>query len=65
MRSRCRKVKRELFEALAREKSAGIGRLAAEAARSLGCGEAGMEAAEAVIRHPRTPDASRLTSPTS
>lgn len=38
-----------LFEALAQEKSAEIGRLAAEAARSLGC-EAGLEAAEAVIR---------------
>ena len=33
--------KRGLFEALAREKSAEIGRLAAEAARSLGCGGAG------------------------
>ncbi len=32
------------------EKAAEIGRLAAEAARSLGCGGAGMEAAEAVIR---------------
>ncbi|MGH3409353.1 MAG: hypothetical protein ACRDRJ_43705 [Streptosporangiaceae bacterium] len=39
-----------LFAALAEEKSAEIGRLAAEAARSLGCGDAGMEAAEAVIR---------------
>ena len=38
------------MEALAREKSAEIGRLAAEAARSLGCGGAGLEAAEAVIR---------------
>ena len=42
--------KRGLFEALAREKAAEIGRLAAEAARSLGCGGAGLEAAEAVIR---------------
>ena len=41
--------KRGLFRALA-EESAEIGRLAAEAARSLGCGDAGMEAAEAVIR---------------
>jgi len=37
------------LEALAREKSAEIGRLAAEAARSLG-GGAGLEAAETVIR---------------
>jgi hypothetical protein len=37
------------LEALAREKAAEIGRLAAEAARSLGCG-AGLEAAETVIR---------------
>jgi len=36
--------------ALAQEKAAGLGRLAAEAARVLGCGDAGMEAAEAVIR---------------
>ena len=36
--------------ALAEEKAAEIGRLAAEAARSLGCGDAGLEAAEAVIR---------------
>src|SRR5262245_56085977 len=41
--------KKGLFEALAQEKSAGIGRLAAEAARSLGC-DAGLEAAGAVIR---------------
>jgi Family of unknown function (DUF6788) len=41
---------RGLFAALAEEKSAEIGRLAAEAARSLGCGDAGMEAAEKVIR---------------
>ena len=33
-----------------RRKSAEIGRLAAEAARSLGCGSAGLEAAETVIR---------------
>ena len=32
------------------EKSGEIGRMAAEAARSLGCGEAGLEAAETVIR---------------
>ena len=42
--------KRGLCEALAREKAAEIGRLAAEAARSLGCDGAGLEAAEAVIR---------------
>src|SRR6185437_16910416 len=42
--------KRGLCETLAAEKSAEIGWLAAEAARSLGCGEAGLEAAEAVIR---------------
>jgi hypothetical protein len=40
---------RGLCDALAAEKSAEIGRLAADAARSLGC-EAGLEAAEAVIR---------------
>ena len=40
---------RGLFAALAEEKAAEIGRLAAEAARSLGC-EAGLEAAETVIR---------------
>ena len=38
------------MEALARDKAAEIARLAAEAARSLGCGGAGLEAAEAVIR---------------
>jgi len=38
------------LEALAREKAAEIARLAAEAARSLGCGDAGLETAEAVIR---------------
>ena len=38
------------MEALAREKAAEIARLAAEAARSLGCGDAGLETAEAVIR---------------
>ncbi len=38
------------MEALARERSAEIARLAAAAARSLGCGGAGLEAAEAVIR---------------
>ncbi len=31
-------------------KAAGIGRLAAAAARSLGCGDAGLEAAGSVIR---------------
>jgi len=36
--------------ALAEERSAEIGRLAAEAARSLGCGDAGLAAAGAVIR---------------
>jgi hypothetical protein len=50
VRPRCRQAKKGLFEALAQEKSAEIGRLAAEAARSLGCGEVGMAAAEAVIR---------------
>ena len=49
MRPRCRRAKGGLFEALAREKSAEIGRLAAEAARALGCG-AGLQAAETVIR---------------
>ena len=39
-----------LCDAIAQEKAAEIGRLAALAARSLGCGDAGMEAAEAVIR---------------
>jgi hypothetical protein len=39
-----------LCEAIAREKAAEIGRLAAEAARSLGCGGAGLEAAGSVIR---------------
>src|SRR5205814_381460 len=42
--------KRGLWEALAREKAAEIGHLAAEAARSLGCGDAGLGAAESVIR---------------
>src|ERR1035441_2660751 len=50
MRPRCRRGKRGLCDAIAQEKAAEIGRLAAEAARSLGCGDAGMEAAEAVIR---------------
>ena len=36
--------------ALAEEKATEIGRLAAEAARSLGCGEGGLGAAEAVLR---------------
>jgi hypothetical protein len=36
--------------ALAQEKAAELGRLAAEAARALGCGDAGMKAAEAVLR---------------
>src|SRR5258708_10673674 len=42
--------KRGLWNTLAREQATEIGRLAAEAARSLGCGDAGLEAAEAVIR---------------
>src|SRR5580692_482324 len=42
--------KRGLCDALAREKAAEVGRLAAEAARALGCGDAGMGAAEAVLR---------------
>ena len=42
--------KRGLCDGIAREKAAEIGRLAAEATRSLGCGGAGLEAAEAVIR---------------
>jgi len=46
----CRRAKKELCNPLAAEKSAEIGRLAAEAARSLGCGDVGMETAEAVIR---------------
>src|ERR1022692_2678191 len=50
MRPRCRRGKRGLCDAIAQEKAAEIGRLAAEAARSLGCGDAGLEAAEAVIR---------------
>src|SRR5216684_712944 len=50
MRPRCRRAKRGLWNALAREQATEIGRLAAEAARSLGCGDAGLEAAEAVIR---------------
>jgi len=45
-----REGKRGLRAALAQEKAAELGRLAAEAARILGCGDAGMEAAEAVIR---------------
>jgi hypothetical protein len=45
-----REGKRGLRAALAQEKAAELGRLAAEAARSLGCGDAGLEAAEAVIR---------------
>ena len=50
MRPRCRWAKKGLCDAIAQEKAAEIGWLAAEAARSLGCGDAGMEAAEAVIR---------------
>ena len=50
MRPPCRRAKKGLFGALAQEKAAEIARLAAEAARSLGCGGAGLEAAEAVIR---------------
>ena len=45
-----RRGKGGLLDALAAETSAEIGRLAAKAARSLGCGGAGLEAAEAVIR---------------
>ena len=45
-----REGKGGLRAALAAEKAAELGRLAAEAARVLGCGDAGMEAAEAVIR---------------
>ena len=45
-----REAKGGLIETLAREKAAEVGRLAAEAARSLGCGGAGLRAAEAVIR---------------
>ena len=39
-----------LRDALAAEQAAELGRLAAEAARAMGCGDAGLEAAEAVIR---------------
>src|SRR5512142_1268599 len=45
-----REGKRGLRAALAQEKAAELGRLAAEAARVLGCGDAGLEAAEAVLR---------------
>ena len=45
-----REGKRGLQDALAQEKAAELGRLATEAARVLGCGDAGMEAAEAVLR---------------
>ena len=45
-----RTAKKGAHEALAEDRTAEIGRLAAEAARSLGCGDAGLEAAEAVIR---------------
>ena len=48
--SRAGRGKRGLRAALAQERAAGLGRLAAEAARLLGCGDAGLEAAEAVIR---------------
>ena len=50
MRPPLPRAKRGLFEALARDKAAEIARLAAEAARSLGCGGAGLEGADAVIR---------------
>jgi hypothetical protein len=50
MRPPHRRAKKGLFSALAEERSAEIVRLAAEAARSLGCGDAGLDAAEAVIR---------------
>jgi hypothetical protein len=43
-------VKKGVSEAFAREKAAEIARLAADAAQSLGCGDAGLETAEAVIR---------------
>jgi hypothetical protein len=42
--------KKGLRAALAQEKAAELGRLAGEAARIPGCGDAGLEAAEAVIR---------------
>ena len=45
----CGRGKKGLREALAAEASAEVGRLAAEAARALGC-DSGLEAAEAVIR---------------
>jgi hypothetical protein len=50
MRLPRRRAKRGLCDALRAEASAEVGRLAAEAARSLGCGDAGLEAAETVIR---------------
>ena len=42
--------KKGLRDALAQERAAEVTRLAAEAARALGCGDAGLEAAEQVIR---------------
>ena len=42
--------KKGLLRALTDERAAEITRLAAEAARSLGCGDGGLEAAETVIR---------------
>jgi hypothetical protein len=47
---RDRRGKGGLRAALAQEKAAELGRLAGEAARILGCGDAGLEAAEQVIR---------------
>ena len=41
-----REGKGGLRDALAQEKAAELGRLAGEAARVLGCGDAGLEAAE-------------------
>ncbi len=45
-----REGKRGLLKELADERAAEITRLAGEAARALGCGDAGLEAAETVIR---------------
>jgi|SRR5579872_2646649 len=50
MRPPRRRVKKGLRETLAAEKAAELGRLAGEAARVLGCGDAGMAAAELVLR---------------
>ena len=48
--SRAGRGKRGLRAALAREKAAELGRLAAEAARALGCGDAGAGGGRAVLR---------------